>query len=295
MKQISVLFAAIILVLAFHGCSTPTQQADPAPSVGVPTELSNNASCPEIDETVIYDSEVLSITVTGMEYDSTFKTYVIKTNIQNHSQESISYSLNWANVNGYTISSLALGTVFGEKTASADFGLPNDELQLAGITSIQEISFSFEFRNADSDELICVAPANLHTSCYGEPFDEYSFDGTEAYVSDSYKILLAPYSEPSVTHPLTIYVENQSDHPLGLMYDGIALNDQMVANYMSGPYVLPHSRRIEVVTIPYFGNEPEIGAIESVSLSFELAPYRTDGSFSTGDMEKVPAVSIAMN
>lgn len=294
MKRLAALIEVLILLLSFCGCSIVPEQDPSTSSADTSAEQPKKASCPTIDETIIYDDEVLTISVTGMEYNSAFKTYVVKTSIQNHSDETVSYSLNWANVNGCTISALVFGDIYAEKVASADFGLPQDELQLAGIESIQEISFTFVCRYDDSNEMICEASAALQTSAYGEADAEYSFEGVEAYASADYRILLAPYSKPSVKHPIVICVENRTDRPLALLYDGVALNDQMVTQLMSGPYVLPNTRRIEVMTITYFENEPEIDTIESATLSFRLIPYRSDGSFSTADTINIPTVSIAV-
>lgn len=291
-KQMTALLITILLLLSLYGCAIITEPSESTSSAETRVEQPKKSACPTIDETVIYDREELTIKVTGMEYNSAFKTYVVKTSIQNHSDETISYSLNWANVNGYTISALVFGDIYGGKAAFADFGLPQDELQLAGIKSIQEISFTFKCKYGDRDELICEVPATLRTSAYGETVTEYSFDGTEAYLSDEYRILIAPYSNPTVDHPLVICVENRADHPVLLSYEGVALNEQMVTQLMSGPYVLPNSRRIEVMTIAYFGNEPKIDTIESATLSFQLTPYHSDGSFSTADTIMIPVISV---
>lgn len=287
----------IFLMLSLTACTVTSNPTTATPNVGS-TAASTSQShsemppCPGIDETVIYDSEIITITVIGMEFNSTYKTYVVKTIIQNHSDRTISYSLDWVNVNGYTIGALVFGDVYGGMEATADFGFARDELQLAHIQAIQEVSFTFDCKYDDSGETICSASTTLLTSDYGTQTEEYSVSGTEVYSSDDYTIVIAPTNNPSVRHPFEILVENHTDCPVAIMYDDIAINTQMVADYMSGPYALPNSRRIEIVNIVYFGDEPEIESIEFVSLRLNILPYRSDGSFSTADVIEVPETTI---
>ncbi len=141
--------------------------------VSVPT---GEIPCPDIEKTVIYDSDVITITVTGMECNSSYKTYAVKVIIQNHSQREIKYSLSGASVNGYTIPTNSFGHIFGGMEAEADFGLSRDEMMLAGIEHIKEIQFSFNCSYSDlNEEKICIASASVMTSDYSANSEKTRF------------------------------------------------------------------------------------------------------------------------
>jgi len=263
------------------------------PKTDEPVQPKTTSIQPEISKTIIHDDEILTITVTGMEYDPLYNTYNINTVIQNHSHDTISYFLNGARVNGYTISTFARGDIFGETESKTAVCLSRDALQLAGIKSIQEIRFSFECSYEEQDEPYCTVSATLPTSLYSDEMDIPVFEGIEAYASDDYRILVAPYAAPSVEQPLIVYIENRTDTPLLLSYDGVAINKQMVETFSSGPYVLANSRYVEVRTIAYFGDEPDIDVIDSVTIAFQICPYQKDGSFSTADVIEVPPVTFS--
>ena len=250
--------------------------------------------CPTLTPSVLYEDDVLTVTIDGLEYNKSFKTYIVKAKIENHSDYTISYSANWIDINGYTISALVFGDVYGGKFAEADIGFHIDELLVAGINNIQEISFELNFYYKDTNETICKLSPTLQTSDYGLYTETYDFDGEEVYNTENCKIKIKPNDNPTVINPIIIYVENKTDNPIIINYDNIALKDQMVMTFMSGPYVLPHSHRIEVINIVYFDSTPDISNLSSFTSEFSIMPYRADGSFSTADIIKVPAISIAL-
>ncbi len=288
MKKVWLLILTIIIVFALYGCvsvkvdwegasgnvMTPDVKNTEKPSITSSPAPTASVHCPKIEETVIYDSDKVTVTVTGLEYSTSDKAYLVKVIIQNHSQNDISYSINWANVNGYTIKALSIGHIFGGMESDADFWLSNDELELAEIEYIQEIGFTVDFSYSDSNEQVCTASANLPTSDHGESAETHELKGTEVYSSDDYKIIAAPYSKPTIGSPLVLYIENNTEYTIMVAYDGVAINGVTVASYMTGPFVLPNTRRVELMEIYYFGDEPDIDAIDSVTLGLDLIPQR---------------------
>ena len=259
------------------------------------TELSSHSNWPKITDTVIYDSEELTITAKSLEYDSHYDSYLLLTNIQNHSPRTISYELDHAIVNGYTISTWAFGDIYNYTEANVEIWFPHDEIQIAGIKAIQEIKFVLKCSHKDDNTIICRASADLKTSDYGVITEEYNFDGVEVFATDDYRIMLAPNDNPTTSHPLIVYVENNTDNIVMLSYDSIAMNNLMVMEWITGAYVLPMSRRIEEMNLFYFGNEPEIDVIDSVTLQIVLTPSKIDGSFSSANTIEIPPVTILMN
>lgn len=297
MKKTAVVVAIAIVFSLFSGCGVTVR-----PSYSSSVSVSNSTSsqnlsipCPSIDDVVLYDDETVTVTVNGMEYNKSYKTYVVKMDIQNHSDQTISYYLSRVDVNGYTISALLLGDIYGGMSADADFGFPVDELKLAGIKNIQQITFTLTCRYDETDEIICEITPTLSTSDDGAYTESYEFSGDEVYRTDAYTIRIMPNRTPSITHPIVIYVENNTDAPMMVSYDNIALNDKMVLTSLTGPYVLPHSHRVEEITLVFIGEKPEIDKLTSFSSSFSILPYRIDGSFSTGDVIEVSPVTVSFS
>ena len=297
MKKIAILVAIAIVFSSFCGCGVTVRPSySSSPSVTTSNSSPNlSIPCPSIDAAVLYDDETVTVSVSGMEYNKSYKTYVVKMDIQNHSDQTISYYLSRVDVNGYTISALLLGDIYGGMSADADFGFPVDELKLAGIKNIQRITFTLTCRYDETEDVICEITPTLATSDDGACAETYEFLGTEVYGTDAYTIRIMPNSSPSVTHPIIIYVENNTDAPMIVTYDNIALNNKMVLTSLTGPYVLPHSHRIEEITLTFFGEKPEIDKLTSFTSSFSICPYRIDGSFSTGDMIEVSPVTVSFS
>ena len=243
---------------------------------------------------IIVDDDTLTITINGLEYNKSYNTYVVKMDIQNNSSKTIEYSLDWVNVNGYTLSALLFGDVYGGMSANADFGFPADEMNDAGIQNIQEISFELLCKDADTDTEIYKLSPTLKTSDFGETEQSFDFSGEEIYNDGNYRICIKPNSTPSINHPVVIYVENNTDTSMILMYDNVAINNQMILSLQSGPYVLPHSHRVETTTLNFLDKTPDVGDLVSFTSGFSIQPYYADGGFSTADLIEVPAATIPL-
>ena len=294
-KKVLIIVSSILIIISvLCACGSLTDySSDNTTSGGETQEI--KIPCPSLTPLVLYEDDALTVIINGLEYNRAFKTYVVKASIENHSDYTISYSTNWIDVNGYTISTLVYGDVYSGKTADADFGFPVDELLLAGINSIQEISFELDCYYDDTNEVICKLTPTLQTSDYGSYTETYDFEGVEVYNTEKYKIRIKPNNTPTLNHPIIIYVENNTDTPMIVNYDNIAINEQMVMTFLSGPYVLPHSHRIEIINMVYFDHTPDISNLFSFASAFSILPYRADGSFSTADEIEVPAISIALS
>lgn len=297
MKKITIVLAIAVVLSLLYRCGVSDRPSYPSSVSDSSSSSSSNLSipCPSIENAVLYDDETVTITVSGMEYNKSFMTYVVKMDIQNHSDQTISYYLNRVDVNGYTISALLAADIYGGMSADADFGFPINELKFAGIKNIQQITFTLTCLYDETDEIICEITPTLKTSDDGTYAETYEFLGDEVYSTEEYTVLVKPNSAPSIKHPIIIYVENNTDVPLIIMYDDIALNNKMVFTTMSGPYVLPHSHRVEEIMLTFFGEEPDIDKITSFTSGLSICPYRIDGSFSTGDTIEVPPFTVSFS
>ena len=280
MKKTIIVILVMLSVLLLCGFSNSSQK------LTIP--------CPSLEPSVIFENDFVAIRVNGLEYNDWYDTYVVKMDIENKGEKTITYYLNRVDVNGYTISALLLGDIYGGMSANADFGFPVDELLLAGIKKIQEISFTVECSYDETNETVCDASTTLKTSDYGTYEETYEFEGEEVYKSEKYRITIKPNKQPSITHPIIIYVENNTDTPMIMSYDNIAINKQMLVSFQSGPYVLPHSHRIEEVYVMLFDETPDLGVLSSFTSAFWIQPYQADGGFTTADIIEIPPATITL-
>ena len=258
-------------------------------------DLNGDIPCPSIEKTVIYDDDVLTITVKGMKKDRLFDAYDVQLLITNHSDRTISYWSQYAEVNGYTIGITTMfQDIFAGKSANVNVGLDKDSLKMAGIKRIQDIVLNLRCHYEDEDDSICDLVYPLTTSDAGAYEESYEFAGVEIYNTDDYRIVMCANDRVTESEPAIIYIENRTDRELGITFDNIALNDVMVSSTTYGPHVLPHSHAVSVVHILYFGEKPEIDNIDSVTTALTLIPYREDGGFSSAEWIDVPPVTVPL-
>ena len=120
----------------------------------------------------------------------------------------------------------------------------------------------------------------------------YNFDGEEVYNENGIRILAAPNPNFSASSPLILFIENSSDCTVMIDYEDLAYNNTMISELQTGPFVLPHSYRLEKMNIFFFSDEPQIDTVEKVTLKFSILPIRSDGSFSTGDIIDTAPITI---
>lgn len=252
----------------------------------------SDSKYPEIKEQEVYADDIVSVTASGIDYDDLWDCYIINLNIKNKSSIDIYYEINQAIVNGYTINTMSFGSVYAGMEANCEFGLPKDEIENTGIKKIMEVSFKLELSDDAKNEHIENIDISLQTSTYGSYVETYDFDGEEVYNENGIRILAAPNPKFSVSSPLILFIENSSDRIVMIDYEDLAYNNTMISELQTGPFVLPHSYRLEKMNIFFFGDEPQIDTVEKVTLKFSILPIRSDGSFSTGDIIDTAPITI---
>lgn len=247
---------------------------------------------PVIKEQEVYSDDNISVTASGIDYDDLWDCYIINLNIKNKRSIDIYYEIDRAIVNGYTINTMSFGSIYAGMGADFEFGLPKDEIENAGIKKIMEVSFTLELSDDAKNERIGNIDISLQTSAYGSYTETYDFDGEEVYNENGIRILAAPNPKFSVSSPLILLIENSSDRIVMIDYEDLAYNNTMILEMQTGPYILPHSYRLEKMNIFFFGDEPQIDTVEKVTLKFSILPFRSDSSFSTGDIIDTAPVTI---
>lgn len=253
---------------------------------------SSKTDLPTISASTIYSDKAVVIKATGMQYNSTWDTYVVKVDIKNNSAKTISFSVSNAVVNGYTILTSCYGEIYSGMNRVAEVGLSSDEISLAGISKICEIKFTIECSYDDTDAEICKAEADLKTSNYGSYTQSYDFNGTEIYNSNGLRILARTNGSTNIKNPLILYIENNTNKKILFSYKGVAYNNTMVSDMQSGTLVQPNSHRVAEMKMIFLDKEPDISSINTISFILGILPYRSDGGFSTADMIESDVITI---
>ena len=114
--------------------------------------------------------------------------------------------------------------------------------------------------------------------------------GAEEITSTTGDIVLDENAEYVISGDCTVTVKG---YPLNIYCQ--PSTNKMVFTTMSGPYVLPHSHRVEEIMLTFFGEEPDSDKITSFTSGLSICPYRIDGSFSTGDTIEVPPFTVSFS
>lgn len=260
----------------------------------VPTEQKPQEKPANNDPSLIYDSNGIKVTYKGLTEDKTWKTHVINLEIVNNSKDDISYAVSHIKVNGFSIDALAFADIYSGAKATAQIGFAKSDIALANINPIKEMLFDLKLENKNTDDVIDVVPVSIKTSAYDGKESPFVFtNGTEVYKGNGLTLFARPNDKTSVRHPLTFYVINDTDRAVALNYDNVAYNDEMVMSMHSGPYIMPHSKKVFDMAI-YFFDPLEITEINKVKMAFTVCPYRNDGSFTSADFYDTPAFTIGL-
>lgn len=273
-KKHPILWALAIIIIVFFVLPNMTGK----------TVVTDGYDCPAIEESVIYSDDSVAVKANRLEYNASWDTYVVNLSIHNSSPSEIGYSINYVDVNGYTIDALAYGDIYSGMDSDVELGFSHKDVKTAGIEKIMDIKFNIEFTDNSTKNTICNVAVDLKTSENGSYLENYDFIGQEVFNNGSIRILAAPNKNATAKAPLLLYIENNNDTPAQVSYHDMAYNSTMVTEMQSGPYILPHSHRIEEMKIFFFGEEPKIESLDSVTLKISVLPYRSSGGFSTGDI-----------
>lgn len=287
---IVVVFGGGIFISLFSGDSNPSPSSKP--SSGGSTEKED--VLPTISKQVIYEDDTVIVRINGLEYQKYYGDYyyIVRATLKNKSEETIHYSSEVADVNGYSIDAFAYGDIYAGMTTDADLYLSKDLIELAGIKKIQTVKGEFVISEPEDYEEICVVPIDLKTSANGEYQETYGYEGgTTSVNNNDYNIVLLPLNKPTINKPLGVYIENKTDYTITVSYQNIALNNQMVAQLMSGFRVLPHSHAVRIMEVLYYGDEPNIKTVEDATVGFYIIPI-IGGHINTGNAIEIPGATV---
>lgn len=248
-----------------------------------------------IESTVLYAENGITLTAIELNYDRIWDLYNVKINIQNNTQKTITYSASGMVINGYSFDANMFGDITAGNNANVDYGVSKADLELAGVSNIMEIRFAVRCYYSDSKEDICYSNALLKTSDYGKVNQGYSPQGILSYDSNGIKVYVKPNLKDKIKAPAILYVENNTDRVVSLLYKNISYNNTMVQQMHSGFIILPQSHKVAEMKITMFSYEHNITQLEKMSFQISFQPYKKDGGFSTANAFESDVIDVVYN
>ena len=224
-----------------------------------------------VEETVLLDQDDVKITMTGME-DGMFGPE-LKLLIENNSDQSLTFQVRDASVNGFMADTMMSADVASGKKANDEITFAARGLKDCGIDVFTEMEFKFHiFKSDDWETYLDTEVIRVETSAYGNYNQEIDDSGEVFYDKDGIKIIGKGLSDDnSIFGPgLIVYIENNSDKDFTVQVRDTSINGFMVDTTMSED-VLVGKRALPVVT--FFSRSLEdngITDIESVETSFHV-------------------------
>ena len=275
MKKIICIILAIIITCGLIGCGGNNDEIASAPNTtSVPTPLTAETA---IQETVIVDNDILTITAKSFSADASIFGPSIKLLIENHSDKTIIVQALNASVNGFMIDTTFSSTIDPGKKSYDNLTFNNTDLKDANITTLNDIEFViYAFDNDTWDSVFTSDIINIQTSSINEIESNYDSDGDEIFNNDSVKIVYQGMrDDPYWGIELVFYIENNSDKNIIVQINTISINGFMVDPIMS-PAICANKKIIEGLTILQSDlDDNEITKLENMEISFKIIDENT--------------------
>lgn len=277
MKKIICIILAIIVVCGLIGCgggdevaSSPnaTMIATSEPTAE-PTPLNEETA---IQETVIIDNDILTITAKSFAVDASIFGPSIKLLIENHSDKTIIVQSRDASVNGYMIDTTFSSTIDPGKKSYDNLVFDSTDLKNANITTLADIEFIIYAFDYDSwDNLFTSDVISIQTSSADGFEFKYDDSGTEIFNNDSVKIVYQGMrDDPFWGFDMMFYIENNGEKSIVVQVESASINGFMIDPIMS-PTISANKRIVDDLTILQSDlDDNEITTLENMEISFKI-------------------------
>lgn len=275
MKKIICIILTIVIACGLIGCGSGNDKITSASNAtNAPTPLTTETS---IQETVIVDNDILTITAKSFSTDASIFGPSIKLLIENHSDKTIVVQALNASVNGFMIDTTFSSTIDPGKKSYDNLTFNSTDLKDANITTLNDIEFViYAFDNDTWDNVFTSDIINIQTSSINEIESNYNSDGDEIFNNDSVKIIYQGMrDDPYWGIEFVFYIENNSDKNIIIQVNTISINGFMVDSIMS-PTICANKKIVEGLTVLQTDLENnEITELENMEISFKIIDENT--------------------
>ena len=281
MKRILALVLALVMLLSFTACGSPSDEEIKQPSNNTIDNNSNSGKNeqPEqptnsvtakaaINETVLVDEAGIKITAKSLE--ECFMGTEIKLLIENNSGKDLMFQTRNSSINGYMIDTYFSTNVADGKKANESITIMSSELSSCGISDIADIEFSFYIVTSDNWETYLETEQIQIKTSIADTY-QYTFDdsGEVVYDESGVKIVIKGLNDDAfLGQEIIVYIENNTDKGVTIQTRDVSVNGFMIDGYFSSD-VAPGKHAVDAIT--FLSSELEdndITTFETVELSF---------------------------
>lgn len=281
MKKIFKISAIIIVLLVIAAAVFGNGSSDSEPDKKISSVNTGTSATKEtdggaatevaIDEQVLFDSNDIKITATGME-DGLFGTE-LKLSIENNSSQGITVQANKANVNGYMVTTIMSAEVAAGKKTNDSLTFETSGLKECGIESIATMEFSFHIFDTESwEDIVDTDMIKIETEAAGSYTQTYDDSGEVLVDTNGVKIVGKGLStDDSFWGPgVILYIENNTNEDVTIQVRDVSINGTMVDSTMSEDVV---AGKKAISAVQFFSTDLEensITDIKDVELYFHI-------------------------
>ncbi len=189
------------------------------------------------DNEVLVDNDVLTMTAVSVE--DSWLGLNLNLRVENKADYKIALDFKAVSVNGYSCDIFEYETVEKNETSEFTVQLDEDDLNLIGVKSIDEVRILFSVSNNDKYETIGQESAVFYpTGLTAEEivYPERKSNPRENVIVDNDDVLIIfiqGEKDPYFGYELLSYVENRSDKNLALRFENVTINDIEYTTYWS--------------------------------------------------------------
>ena len=189
------------------------------------------------DNEVLVDNDVLTMTAVSVE--DSWLGLNLNLRVENKADYKIALDFKAVSVNGYCCDIFEYETIEKNETSEFSIQLDEDDLNLIGVKSVDEVRILFSVSNNDKYETIGQESAVFYpTGLTAEEivYPERKSDIRENVIVDNDDVLIIfikGEKDPYFGYELLSYVENKSDKNLALRFENVTINDIEYTTYWS--------------------------------------------------------------
>lgn len=299
-NMLAVLLAAVTLSTCAAGCGSPSEGGRTVPDKEegqeLPEQETGEVSAPEdssqeaevsIQEQVLLEQEGLKITAKELTEDSIWGPAVAVL-IENSGQQDVTVQIRNMSVNGIMADPMFSCEVAAGKSANDTITLMSSSLEAAGITTIQNMEFSFHIFDTESwDTIVDTEMIRLATSADGTQEQTVNNSGTKVLEQDGISITIQELdSEESFWGAdVYVYIENNSSRNITVQARSVSINGFMVEPIFS-PEVVAGKKAFNSITFMESDlSNNGITSIDEMEISFHV--FETESMDTILDSEPV--------
>lgn len=241
-----------------------------------------------VEEQVIFDSNDIKITVTGLE-DGFYGTD-LKVLIENNSDKGIMVQTRDSNVNGYMVDTMFSPDVAAGKKVNDEITFMTSGLKDCGIEDIASMEFKLIIIDGDTwNDIEESEIIKIDTSIADGYVQNYDDSGNVVVDYNNIKIVEKGLSKAdSFWGPgVILYIENNSDQDITVQVRDVSINGFMVDSMMSQDVVIGKKAVTDIQFISTDLEKNGITEINDVEFSFHIFNWDTFDTIYDSDVIKL--------